>query len=185
MLGLVGDQNMTGYAMPEKCNVLFLRRANSARGIMAEALLRELGAGRFEAFSAGIERTQDIHPLTLDQLRPTIGDLDKFRTKSRDVYATADAPAMNFVIATCDEVSEQYGPAFAGRPTFCQWNFADPLNAGWDDAEQARAVEQIFRQILRRISIFVALPLKSMRAAEQRIAVNSLDEHAPPSLMVN
>jgi arsenate reductase len=169
--------------MSRKCNVLFLCRANSARSIMAEALLRELGGERFEAFSAGIEPAEDVHPLTLAQLRPTMGDLGKVRPKSWNVYMTADAPVMNVVIAMCEEAGESHAPAFPGNPVFCQWNFADPLEVGGNDAEQKREFEQVFRQILRRISVFVALPLQSMQATEQRLAVNSMDEHAPPSIV--
>lgn len=171
--------------MNRKCNVLFLCRANSARSIMAEALLRELGAERFEAFSAGIEPADDVHPLTLAQLRPTMGDLGKVRPKNWDVYTKADAPVMDVVIAMCEEAGESHAPAFPGKPIFCQWNFADPLEANADDGGQKRAFEQVFRQILRRISVFVALPLHSMKAAEQRLAVNAMDEHAPPSFAVD
>jgi len=170
--------------MSRKCNVLFLCRANSARSIMAEALLRELGAGRFEAFSAGIEPAVDVHPLTLAQLRPTMGELGKLRPKSWNDYATPGAPVMDVVIALCEEASESHAPAFLGKPIFCQWNFADPLQVTGNDAEQKRVFEQVFRQILRRISVFVALPLQSMKAAEQRLAVNAMDEHAPPSVTI-
>jgi arsenate reductase (thioredoxin) len=170
--------------MSRKCNVLFLCRANSARSVMAEALLRELGGDRFEAFSAGIEPADDVHPLTLAQLRPTMGDLGRVRPKSWNVYTKADAPVMDVVIAMCEEAGEAHAPAFPGKPIFCEWNFADPLAAGSDDAEQRRLFELVFRQILRRISVFVALPLHSMKASEQRLAVNSMDEHAPPSIAV-
>ncbi|MFP3249139.1 MAG: hypothetical protein RXR20_32045 [Paraburkholderia sp.] len=91
---------------------------------MAEALLRELGAERFEAFSAGIEPADDVHPLTLAQLRPTMGDLGKVRPKSWSVYTKADAPVMDVVIAMCEEAGEAHAPAFPGKPIFCQWNFA-------------------------------------------------------------
>ena len=171
--------------MSRKCNVLFLCRANSARSIMAEALLRELGAERFEAFSAGIEPAEDVHRLTLAQLRPTISELGKVRPKSWNVYAAPDSPIMDVVIAMCEEASEPHAPTFPGKPIFCQWNFADPLAESGSDAEQKRVFEQVFRQILRRISVFVALPLHSMKAAEQRIAVNSMDEHAAPSITID
>jgi arsenate reductase len=84
----------------------------------------------------------------------------------------------------CEEVSESHAPEFPGKPVFCQWNFADPLEVDGDEAEQKRVFEQVFRQILRRISVFVALPLHSMQAPEQRHAVNAMDEHAPPSIAV-
>jgi arsenate reductase len=111
-----------------------------------------------------------------------MGDLGKVRPKSWNVYTTANAPVMNVVIAMCEEAGEAHAPAFPGKPVFCQWNFADPLEAAGDETEQKRVFEQVFRQILRRISVFVALPLQSMQAGEQRVAVNSMDEHAPPSI---
>lgn len=168
--------------MNQKYNVLFLCRANSARSIMAEALLRELGGERFNAFSAGIEPAADVHPMTLEQLRPTIASLGKLRPKSWDQFAGSSAPEMDVVIAMCDEAGESYAPVFPGTPTFCQWSFADPLAVEGTDAERKRVFEQVFRQILRRVSLFVALPLHSMRPLEQRAAVNAMDEHAPPTI---
>lgn len=149
---------------------------------MAEALLRELGGERFNAFSAGIEPADDVHPLTLEQLRPSIASPGKLRPKSWDQFVGPDAPEMDVVIAMCDEVGESHAPLFAGAPTFCEWGFVDPLAADGTDAERKRVFEQVFRQILRRISLFVALPLHSMRPLEQRAAVNAMDDHAPPTL---
>lgn len=169
--------------MSRKCNVLFLCRANSARSIMGEALLRQLGADRFEAFSAGVEPADDVHPLTLAQLRPTMGELGKMRPRSWDIYTNPQAPVMDVVIAMCEQASESHAPRFPGNPIFCEWNFADPLAASESPAEQKRIFEQVFRQILRRVSVFVALPLHSMKAAEQRSVVNAIDDHAPPSLI--
>ena len=168
--------------MVQKYNVLFLCRANSARSIMAEALLRELGGDRFNAFSAGIEPAVDVHPSTLEQLRPTIAAVGKLRTKSWEQFVGPSAPEMDLVIAMCDEAGESCAPSFSGNPAFCQWSFADPLAVTGTDAECKRAFEQVFRQILRRVSLFVALPLHSMRPPEQRAAVNAIDDHAPPSL---
>jgi protein-tyrosine-phosphatase len=168
--------------MVQKYNVLFLCRANSARSIMAEALLRELGGDRFNAFSAGIEPTEDVHPLTLEQLRPTIAAVGKLRPKSWGQFASQSAPEMDLVIAMCDEAGESYAPAFPAKPTFCEWSFADPLAVTGTDVERKRAFEQVFRQILRRVSLFVALPLHSMRPLEQLAAVNAVNDHAPPSI---
>ncbi|MFL9866943.1 arsenate reductase ArsC [Paraburkholderia fungorum] len=168
--------------MNQKHNVLFLCRANSARSIMAEALLRELGSDRFNAFSAGIEPAADVHPLTLEQLRPTISEVGKLRPKSWQQFAGSSAPEMDLVIAMCDEAGESNAPRFSGNPTFCQWSFADPLAETGTEAEQKRVFETVFRQILRRVSLFVALPLHSMKSPERRAAVNAMDDHAPPSM---
>jgi arsenate reductase (thioredoxin) len=156
-----------------KCKVLFLCRANAARSIMAEALLRQLAPEKFEAFSAGAEPALDVHALTLAQLRPTIPDLGKLRPKSWQSFTTADAPPMDIVIAMCDEVDEQHAPEFAGKPLFCRWDFPDPLAQFESELEQKQAFERVFRQILRRISVFVALPLEFMRHEDQLAAVNA------------
>jgi protein-tyrosine-phosphatase len=162
--------------MGERYNVLFLCRANSARSIMAEALLRQLAPERFSAFSAGVEPMSDVHALTLAQLRPTIHDLGKLRPKSWDIYAAPDAPHMDIVIAMSEEAYEQRAPSFPGKPTFCYWDFPDPLDEQLTEAEQRQIFERVFRQILRRISVFVALPLQSMRKDDQQVAVNSTGE---------
>lgn len=162
--------------MSDKCRVLFLCRANAARSIMAEALLRQLGQGKFEAFSAGIEPAEDVHPLTLAQLRPTIGNLGTLRPTSWHTFATPDAMPMDLVIALCDEAAEQHAPAFPGNPVFCEWDFPDPLAEGMNDEERRLLFDRVFRQMLRRISVFVALPLRSMRAGEQLHAVNALED---------
>lgn len=162
--------------MSEPCRVLFLCRANAARSIMAEALLRQLGHGKFEAFSAGIEPAEDVDAMALAQLRPTIGNLGALRPTSWHTYASPDAVQMDLVIALCDEVAEQHAPQFPGRPVFCHWHFPDPLVPGKTDEEQRRMFEQVFRQLLRRISVFIALPLCSMRAVEQREAIDSLED---------
>ncbi|GAB7536850.1 arsenate reductase ArsC [Burkholderia sp. 3C] len=159
--------------MDRKFNVLFLCRANAARSIMAEALLRQLAPGRFEAFSAGVEPEQDVHPLAIAQLRATIGDLGKLRPKSWLTYTADDAPRMDVIISMSPEVAEEHAPAFHGAPLFCTWNYPDPLKAEGNEAERQREFERVFRQILRRMSVFVALPLASMRRDAQRDAIDT------------
>lgn len=176
---------MTGASMVQKYNVLFLCRANSARSIIAEALLREIGGDRFNAFSAGIEPATDVHPLALEQLRPTITAVGKLRPKSWEQFVGSSAPELDMVVAMGDEAGEMHAAGFSGNPTFCQWNFADPIADYASDEEQRRLFEKVFRQILRRISLFVALPLHSMKSAERRTVVNAMDDHAPPSIALD
>lgn len=159
--------------MDGKYNVLFLCRANAARSIMAEALLRQLAPEKFGAFSAGVEPMNDVHALTLAQLRPTIPELGEFRPKSWDLYSAPDAPQMDIVIAMSRKIYEHGVPLFPGNPTLCYWDFPDPLDERLTEAEQRQMFERVFRQILRRISVFVALPLQSMRKDDQQVAVNS------------
>lgn len=162
--------------MSKKCNVLFLCAANSARSIMAEALLRELSPDNFEAYSAGVTPAAHIHPLTLAQLKPTVSGLERLQPAHWHEYARPDAPRMDIVVAMCAEAAALDPSLFPGSPVFCQWNFADPVEKKDTDAEQVRAFDQVFRQILRRISVFVALPLHSMKANEQQHAVNDMIE---------
>ncbi len=160
--------------MNKKCNVLFLCSANSARSIMAEALLRELSPDHFEAYSAGVEPATQVHPLTIAQLKSTVADLDRLQPKPWNQYTRPDAPEMDIVVAMCAQAAALDPSLFPGSPVFCQWNFADPVEKKATEIEQARAFDQVFRQILRRISVFVALPLHSMKASEQRHAVNEI-----------
>jgi arsenate reductase len=165
--------------MRKTCNVLFLCWANSARSIMAESLLRELGGDKFKAYSAGIEPAASVHPLTLAQLEPHVTSEDELLPSSWQRFASDDAPRMDLIIAMCTQSGALSPSMFPGSPTFCRWNFPDPIEKPGTDAEQARAFEQVFRQILRRISVFVALPLHSMRPAERGAAIEAMHANHP------
>jgi arsenate reductase len=165
--------------MSAKCKVLFLCRANSARSIMAESLLRQLAPGGFEAFSAGVEPAAHVHPLTIAQLSSTIADIDILQPKSWQRFAAEDAPHMDVIVAMCDEADEEHAPSFPGSPVFCRWTFEDPLAEFATEVLQKQAFERVFRQILQRISVFIALPLQSMNVDEQVLAVNDPLEAGP------
>jgi arsenate reductase (thioredoxin) len=160
--------------MNQKCNVLFLCWANSARSIMAEALLRELGGKKFGAFSAGIQPALNVHPLALAQLEPHMTSDQGMRPASWHLFARPEAPKMDLIIAMCEQSGALSPTMFPGDPMFCRWNFPDPVEKHGTDADQARAFEQVFRQILRRISVFVALPLHSMKPAETVAAIDGM-----------
>ncbi len=151
---------------------------------MAEALLRELAGDRFEVFSAGAEPAAEVHPLTIAQLRPTLSAIDTLTPKSWLEFAASAAAPMDIIIAMCDEVSEYRAPSFPGQPVYCEWNFADPLADGMSDSERRRAFEQVFRQILRRASLFAALPLHSMAAHDQAQAVNAVASADPSGCVI-
>ncbi len=131
---------------------------------MAEALLRELGGDRFEAFSAGSEPAERVHHLTLAQLQPGISDLDLLSPKSWLEFTGAWAPTMDLIIALDSTVAEYHAPAFPGEPEYCEWNFADPLANGMNPHERAASFERVFWQILRRVSVLVALPQYALPA---------------------
>ncbi|QCP48278.1 arsenate reductase ArsC [Trinickia violacea] len=150
--------------MTKKYKVLFLGSDNSARSIMAEALLRELGGHRFEAFSAGAKPASRVHSLAMAQLRPGISDLDRLNPKSWLEFTGEWAPRMDVVIAMGEQVAEYHAPAFPGRPECCQWNIPDPLAVMVTDAERARLFKSVFWQILRRVNLFISLPRPSTSA---------------------
>ncbi len=160
--------------MKQKCNVLFLCWANSARSIMAESLLRELGGDNFGAFSAGIQPATSVHPLALAQLEPHVTSDQRARPTSWQLFARPEAPKMDLIIAMCEQSGALSPAMFPGSPMFCRWNFPDPVEKQTDDADQARAFEQVFRQILRRVSVFVALPLHSMKPAETVATIDAM-----------
>ncbi|HDR9317949.1 TPA: low molecular weight phosphatase family protein [Burkholderia vietnamiensis] len=144
--------------MTRKYRVLFLCRENSARSIIAEALLRELAGHRFEAFSAGAEPAACVHSLALTQLRPGISALDLLSPKSWFEFTSEWAPQMDLVIAMDACVEEYPAPVFPGRPAIIQWSFSDPLAEHMNQAMRARSFEKVFWQILQRVTRFIELP---------------------------
>ncbi|CAB3710342.1 arsenate reductase ArsC [Paraburkholderia rhynchosiae] len=151
--------------MTKKYKVLFLCRENSARSIMAEALLRELAGHRFEAFSAGPEPALRVHPLAVAQLRPGVSDLGVLCPKSWLEFTGEWAPRMDLVVALDETVAANHAPVFPGNPALCSWDFADPLADGVADAERVRLFEKAFWQIVRQLSAFIDSPKYAVPAA--------------------
>jgi protein-tyrosine-phosphatase len=141
-----------------KYKVLFLCRENSARSIIAEALLRELAGHRFEAYSAGPEPAVRVHPFAVAQLRPGVSDLGVLCPKSWLEFTGEWAPRMDLVVALDDSVAAHHAPVFPGDPALCAWNFADPLADGMSDPERVRLFEKVFWQIVRQLSAFIESP---------------------------
>lgn len=144
-------------------NVLFLCSGNSARSIIAEVLLRELGGGRFNAYSAGSFPKGAVHPATLrlldEQGLPTAG----LRSKSWDEFAKPEAPAMDFVFTVCDDTAGEVCPVWPGRPVTAHWGIPDPAAVADDGAGmQMLAFREAFRMIEQRIKLLLALPLASL-----------------------
>lgn len=144
--------------MTKKYNVLFLCKENAARSIMAEAVLRELGSGRFEAFSAGADPADRVHHLAIAQLRPGISELDLLSPKSWLEFTGQWAPRMDLIVAMDSAVAQHRAPIFPGEPAYCEWSFADPLAQGMSQRETACLFERVFWQILRRVSALVEHP---------------------------
>lgn len=146
----------------QRYNVLFLCTGNSARSILAEAILRRLGAGRFVAHSAGSHPKGEVHPFALSLLE-TLGHETGFaRSKSWDEFAAPAAPAMDFVFTVCDDAAAEACPVWPGRPMTAHWGVPDPAAAEGTDAERRLAFSEAYRMLNNRISVFVSLPIGSL-----------------------
>lgn len=150
-------------------DVLFLCTGNSARSILAEAILNRLGAGRFRAHSAGSFPKGAVHPLALDLLERQNHPTAALRSKSWDEFATADAPPLDFVFTVCDQAAGEACPVWPGQPMTAHWGLPDPAAVDGTPAEQGLAFADTYRRLERRIGAFVNLPLASLdRMALQR-----------------
>lgn len=145
--------------MDRTFNVLFLCTGNSARSIMAEAVLQHIGKGRFKAYSAGSHPSGTLHPYAIAQLGEAGCGLDSLRSKSWDEFAQPSAPKMDFVITVCDNAAGEVCPVWPGHPISAHWGFADPAAFDGTPDEKAAVFHKVFREILSRVNIFVSLPL--------------------------
>lgn len=143
-------------------NALFLCTGNSARSILAEAILRNLGAGRFQAFSAGSQPNGEVHPFAIELLRNLKLDTSFARSKSWEEFARPGSPKMDFVFTVCDNAANEACPVWPGQPMTAHWGIPDPAAAEGTDAEKHLAFADAYRQLSNRISAFLALPLASI-----------------------
>jgi len=151
--------------MPDRIyNVLFLCTGNSARSILAEAILNQIGAGKFQAYSAGSQPKGQVNPNTL-QLLKTLGyDTSGYWSKSWAVFATPTAPELDFVFTVCDDAAGEACPVWPGRPMTAHWGIPDPAAATGTPAEIAAAFHHAYRLLHRRIEAFAALPIAALDA---------------------
>jgi arsenate reductase len=152
-------------------NVLFLCTGNSARSIMAEALLNYWGKGRFHAYSAGSYPKGEVHPRAIETLTRNRLPTDQLRSKSWSEFATKDAPPLQFVFTVCDNAAAEVCPVWPGQPMTAHWGVADPAAAVGSDEEKARAFTKAFRELDARIKIFTSLRLEMLdrMALQQRL----------------
>jgi protein-tyrosine-phosphatase len=143
-------------------NVLFLCTGNSARSIMAEAILNRLGAGKFNVYSAGSQPKGQVHPETIRLLQGLDYDISGFRSKSWNEFARPGAPSLDFVFTVCDNAAGETCPLWPGQPMTAHWGVPDPAQADGTSAEIALAFKDAYRLLQQRIGVFTALPLRSL-----------------------
>jgi arsenate reductase len=146
-------------------NVLFLCTGNSARSILAEALInhRAIGGGKFTGYSAGSQPKGAVHPLALETLKEQHLPADGFRSKSWTEFAGPGAPRMDFVFTVCDQAAAEPCPIWPGQPMTAHWGIPDPAAVQGTEEEQRRAFRDAFLTLRRRIELFASLPLDKLR----------------------
>lgn len=145
-----------------KHNVLFICTGNSARSILAEGILEELGSDRFVAYSAGSHPKGAVHPLALATLRQLRYRDTGYRSKSWGEYAKADAPQMDFVITVCDQAAGEVCPLWPGQPISAHWGLPDPAAVEGSDEVKHRAFMDAAVTLKRRIEFLLSLPLAKL-----------------------
>ena len=148
--------------MPAPYNVLFLCTGNSARSILAEAILNQKGAPNFRAFSAGSHPTGRVNPNAIQLLESSGLPIAGLRSKSWDEFAKPGAPRMDFVFTVCDNAANEVCPLWSGQPVTAHWGVPDPASVAGPDEQVKRAFRQAFVALERRISLFLSLPLSSL-----------------------
>lgn len=148
--------------MADPRNVLFLCNGNSARSILAEAVMNRLGEGRFRGFSAGSRPKGAVHPLALRLLERQGHDISALRSKSRDEFSGDGAPRMDFIFTLCDQAAAEECPVWPGQPATAHWGLPDPAAVTGTEAERALAFAETYRTLSTRLSIFANLPLDTL-----------------------
>lgn len=148
--------------MKNQYNVLFLCTGNSARSIMAEAILRRKGMPKFHAHSAGSHPTGKVNPAALQQLREVRLPTDGLRSKSWEEFSRPGSPPLDFVFTVCDNAAKEVCPIWPGQPMTAHWGVPDPAAVAGTPEQIARAFREAYIMLERRISLFLCLPLASL-----------------------
>lgn len=159
-------------------NVLFLCTGNSARSILAEAVMNRVGAGKFKGFSAGSMPKGEVNPHALNLLQKLNYDVSQFRSKPWDEFAAPGAPVMDFIFTVCDNAAGEVCPVWPGQPISAHWGQEDPAAVEGSPAEIAAAFAEAYRLLNNRITAFVNLPMESLdrlklKAQVDRIGVST------------
>ena len=157
--------------MSQPLNVLFLCTGNSARSILAEALLASAGRGRFRGYSAGSHPAGKVNPFALELLGKHGMDTGGFRSKSWDEFAGPGAPEMHFVFTVCDNAAGETCPFWPGKPVTAHWGVADPAAVQGSDEEKRKAFLEAYNQLAARIRLFLNLPFEKLerKALEAKV----------------
>jgi arsenate reductase len=159
-------------------NVLFLRTGNSARSILAESLLNNLGKGRFRTFSAGSQPAGRVNPFALELLEKNHFPTDALRSKSWEEFAQPAAPHLDFVITVCDNAAGEVCPAWPGQPITAHWGVPDPAAVEGTDEQKRHAFVEAMSQLQRRISVFTSLPFAKLDSIKLQQAVREIGKTA-------
>jgi len=148
----------------QRYNVLFICTGNTARSVLAESILSQLGHGRFRAFSAGSHPKGVVNPLTLETLKSMHLPAEGFRSKSWDEFAQPDAPKLDFVFTVCDQAAGEVCPIWPGQPMTAHWGVEDPAAVEGTHEQKMAAFHNAAVLIKRRIELFLALPMRKLDA---------------------
>jgi len=162
-------------------NVLFLCTGNSARSVMAEAIMNRLGQGRFRAYSAGSHPKGAVHPRALALLRKLNHDVSGLRSKSWSEFSAPGAPELDFVFTVCDNAAAEACPVWPGQPMTAHWGIPDPAAATGTEAEIGVAFAEAYRMLDARISIFTSLPLRSLDQLTLQKRLDAIGKETRPS----
>jgi ArsR family transcriptional regulator, arsenate/arsenite/antimonite-responsive transcriptional repressor / arsenate reductase (thioredoxin) len=162
-------------------NVLFICSGNSARSIFAEALLRDLGGAKFNAFSAGTRPNSTLNPFALEILRRNGHDISALRSKTLSEFQKPGAPVMDFVFTVCDTAAAEECPPWSGQPITGHWGLPDPVKATGTDAERALVFAQTYAALRSRIAAFVELPFAALNRVSLQARVDAIGSVAPIS----
>ena len=162
--------------MEKQYNVLFLCTGNSARSIMAEAILNRKGRPNFVAYSAGSHPSGQVRPEALRQIELARMPVEGFRSKDWDEFAKPGAPQMDFVFTVCDNAAEEVCPVWPGQPMTAHWGVPDPAAVTGTPEEIQRAFREAFVMLDRRISLFLSLPLATLGALAIQKEINRIGQ---------
>lgn len=157
-------------------NVLFLCTGNSARSIIAEAVLARVGAGRFNAFSAGSQPAGQVHPYAAELLQNLDHDISGLRSKNWDEFAEPGAPQLDFVFTVCDNAAQETCPIWPGQPVSAHWGLPDPAAVTGSEAVRRQAFAETYRMFNNRITIFANLPLETLDRTRLQSSLKAIGE---------